>query len=80
MHVNRGYEVIDKAKPDVEKICPGVVPCADILAVAARDASEYVGGPSWTTKLERRDSATASISLASSQLPCFTASLVLKVL
>ncbi|KAL4320009.1 hypothetical protein GQ457_18G023530 [Hibiscus cannabinus] len=71
----RGYEVIDKAKSDVEKICPGVVSCADILAVAARDASEYVGGPSWTAKLGRRDSTTASMNLASSQLPRFTASL-----
>ncbi|KAK8494789.1 hypothetical protein V6N13_122277 [Hibiscus sabdariffa] len=71
----RGYEVIDKAKSDVEKICPGVVSCADILAVAARDASEYVGGPSWTAKLGRRDSTTASMNLASSQLPRFTATL-----
>ncbi|XVE91905.1 hypothetical protein REPUB_Repub01dG0051600 [Reevesia pubescens] len=71
----RGYEVIDKAKSDVEKICPGFVSCADILAVAARDASEYVGGPSWTVKLGRRDSTTASASLASSQLPLLTASL-----
>ncbi|XP_022733996.1 lignin-forming anionic peroxidase-like [Durio zibethinus] len=71
----RGYEVIDKAKSDVEKICPGVVSCADILAVAARDASEYVGGPSWTVKLGRRDSTTASTNLAASQLPLFTASL-----
>ncbi|EOY01183.1 Lignin-forming anionic peroxidase [Theobroma cacao] len=71
----RGYEVIDKAKSDVEHICPGVVSCADILAVAARDASEYVGGPSWRVKLGRRDSTTASVSLATSQLPRFTASL-----
>ncbi|XVF85492.1 hypothetical protein PTKIN_Ptkin17bG0121900 [Pterospermum kingtungense] len=71
----RGFEVIDQAKAAVENICPGVVSCADILAVAARDASEYVGGPSWTVKLGRRDSTTASASLANSQLPRFTDSL-----
>lgn len=71
----RGFEVIDKAKAAVEKACPGVVSCADILAVAARDSSVYVGGPSWTVKLGRRDSTTASASLASSDLPRFTASL-----
>ncbi|GMJ04496.1 hypothetical protein like AT1G14550 [Hibiscus trionum] len=65
----RGYEVIDKAKSAVEKTCPGVVSCADIIAVAARDASKYVGGPSWTVKLGRRDSTTANITLAASNLP-----------
>ncbi|KAK8484177.1 hypothetical protein V6N11_014229 [Hibiscus sabdariffa] len=65
----RGYEVIDEAKSAVEKTCPGVVSCADIVAVAARDASKYAGGPSWTVKLGRRDSTTANITLATSQLP-----------
>ncbi|KAE8719245.1 Peroxidase 4 [Hibiscus syriacus] len=65
----RGYKVIDKAKSAVEKTCPGVVSCADIVAVAARDASKYVGGPSWNVKLGRRDSTTANITLATSQLP-----------
>ncbi|XP_002521866.2 lignin-forming anionic peroxidase [Ricinus communis] len=67
----RGYEVIDTAKSAVEKICPGVVSCADILAVAARDASAYVGGPSWTVRLGRRDSKTASRTLANRDLPSF---------
>ncbi|PIN06003.1 Peroxidase [Handroanthus impetiginosus] len=65
----RGYEVIDTAKSAVERMCPGVVSCADILTLAARDASVAVGGPTWEVKLGRRDSTTASRSLANSDLP-----------
>ncbi|KAF6139949.1 hypothetical protein GIB67_017844 [Kingdonia uniflora] len=56
----RGFSVIDDVKSKVEKICPGVISCADILAVAARDASVAVSGPTWTVKLGRRDSTSAS--------------------
>ncbi|XP_040378058.1 peroxidase 2-like [Oryza brachyantha] len=65
----RGFEVVDNAKMLLETLCPQTVSCADILAVAARDAVVQLGGPSWAVQLGRRDSTTASASLANSDLP-----------
>ncbi|XAR73428.1 Peroxidase [Bertholletia excelsa] len=56
----RSYEVIDEAKDALERVCPGVVSCADIIIMAARDAVDLTGGPSWEVKLGRKDSLTAS--------------------
>ncbi|KGN43538.1 peroxidase 27 [Cucumis sativus] len=57
----RGYNVVDAVKAAVEKQCPGVVSCADILALIARDAVRMSGGPAWEVPTGRRD-GTVSIS------------------
>ncbi|XP_022868928.1 peroxidase 4-like [Olea europaea var. sylvestris] len=62
----RGFNVVDNIKSKVEAVCPGVVSCADILAIAARDSVVILGGPSWKVKLGRRDSKSASLSAANS--------------
>ncbi|XVF41167.1 hypothetical protein PTKIN_Ptkin01aG0258200 [Pterospermum kingtungense] len=68
----RGFNVVDDIKAKLEKACPGVVSCADILAIAARDSTVMLGGPSWEVKLGRRDSTTASRAAANNSLPAPT--------
>ncbi|MCL7044335.1 hypothetical protein MKW94_022926 [Papaver nudicaule] len=71
----RGFDVVDNIKTAVEKACPGVVSCADILAIAARDSVTILGGCSWNVKLGRRDATTASQSAANNGIPLPTSSL-----
>ncbi|KAL5716128.1 peroxidase [Ranunculus cassubicifolius] len=49
------FYVIDHAKKAIEALCPGVVSCADILALAARDAVTLSGGPTWEVPKGRKD-------------------------
>ncbi|XVE78793.1 hypothetical protein DITRI_Ditri14bG0006500 [Diplodiscus trichospermus] len=54
-----GYSVIDDIKTAVEQSCPGIVSCADILALAAQISVSLGGGPTWQVPLGRRDSRSA---------------------
>ncbi|BBH05197.1 root hair specific 18 [Prunus dulcis] len=62
----RGFDVIDAAKTAVESVCRGVVSCADIIAIATREAVylfmvvkfDYVlssGGGQYNVQTGRRD-------------------------
>ncbi|CAN0871929.1 Peroxidase 64 [Linum grandiflorum] len=62
------FYVIDHAKEAVEKLCPGVVSCADILALAARDAVALSGGPNWAVPKGRKD-GRISKAIETRQLP-----------
>ncbi|CAK9134253.1 unnamed protein product [Ilex paraguariensis] len=59
-----GFAEIENAKAKLEAECPGVVSCADIVALAARDAIVLSGGLSYQVETGRRDGRVSSESLA----------------
>ncbi|KAG8074871.1 hypothetical protein GUJ93_ZPchr0006g44714 [Zizania palustris] len=68
----RGFAFIDRIKSLVEQECPGVVSCADILALATRDAIAVIGGPSWRVPTGRRDGTVSIKQEALDQIPAPT--------
>ncbi|TVU19469.1 hypothetical protein EJB05_35619, partial [Eragrostis curvula] len=66
----RGFPVVDDIKSALERACPGIVSCADILALAAEISVELAGGPRWRVLLGRRDGMTTNIESANN-LPNF---------
>ncbi|CAL4916216.1 unnamed protein product [Urochloa decumbens] len=65
----RGYEVIDAIKADLESVCPEVVSCADIVALAASYGVLFSGGPYWDVLMGRKDGLVANQSGADNGLP-----------
>ncbi|KAK7262884.1 hypothetical protein RJT34_30465 [Clitoria ternatea] len=66
----RGLDVVNQIKTALEDACPGVVSCADILALAAAVSSVLAHGPYWKVLLGRRDGLTANRTLANINLCC----------
>ncbi|XP_058072684.1 peroxidase 39-like [Magnolia sinica] len=65
----RGFGFIDAVKSLIEKECPGVVSCADIIALTARDSVVEIGGPFWNVPTGRRDGTVSNTSEANNQIP-----------
>ncbi|CAL9001725.1 unnamed protein product [Prunus brigantina] len=65
----RSYEVVDEVKEALEKVCPGIVSCADIIIMASKDAVALTGGPDWEVKLGRLDSLSASQEASDNVMP-----------
>ncbi|EHA8589467.1 Peroxidase 1 [Cocos nucifera] len=51
----RGFDKIDVIKAKLEMACPGIVSCADILAMIARDSVFLTYGPYYAIETGRRD-------------------------
>ncbi|KAJ0051894.1 hypothetical protein Pint_03014 [Pistacia integerrima] len=64
-----GFDTVIKAKQAVEAVCPGIVSCADILTIAARDVVVLAGGPSFNVELGRRDGLISQATRVSGNLP-----------
>ncbi|KAJ9566555.1 hypothetical protein OSB04_002521 [Centaurea solstitialis] len=58
----RGFNIIDRVKLAIEEACPGVVSCADIAAIVARDVTVATKGPYWEVETGRRDGNVSLIA------------------
>ena len=65
----RNFRYLDTIKEAVERECPGVVSCADILVLSARDGVVSLGGPFIPLKTGRRDGRKSRANVVEDHLP-----------
>ncbi|GAA0150926.1 peroxidase [Lithospermum erythrorhizon] len=65
----RNFRYIETIKEAVERECPGVVSCADILVLSGRDGIEALGGPHIPLKTGRRDGRKIRTDILEQYLP-----------
>ncbi|XP_073015915.1 putative Peroxidase 48 [Primulina eburnea] len=65
----KGFDVIDIIKSELEESCPGVVSCADIIVLAARESVLLAGGPFYPLYTGRKDSMVSFFEEATYELP-----------
>lgn len=63
------FDVVVRAKAQLELTCPGIVSCADIMALATRDLVSALGGPYYPVRLGRKDSLVSTAASVGNQLP-----------
>ncbi|KAK4847954.1 hypothetical protein QYF36_009604 [Acer negundo] len=65
-----GFDVIEEIKAELEKKCPGIVSCADILSLAARDSVSFqFQKPMWKVLTGRRDGRVSLESEVLTNIP-----------
>ncbi|XP_057803249.1 peroxidase 43-like [Salvia miltiorrhiza] len=60
----RGFDIVERAKAELEALCPRTVSCADILALAAREALLLAKGASYEVETGRRDGVVSNVESA----------------
>ncbi|KAK9064177.1 hypothetical protein SSX86_015557 [Deinandra increscens subsp. villosa] len=65
----RNFRYLETIKEAVERECPGVVSCADILVLSGRDGIVALGGPYIPLKTGRRDGRKSRADILEQHLP-----------
>ncbi|KAF7148563.1 hypothetical protein RHSIM_Rhsim03G0048800 [Rhododendron simsii] len=74
----RGFDIVDKAKKKLEAKCPGIVSCADIIALATRDCVFLSGGLNYSVPTGRRDGLISDPNLVNLPGPTVSVSQALR--